>query len=208
MGRENVAAELSGTSSAARVIALAEDVSIRTAAPQAETVDKHAAWPGGSICALGHVGLLGLHVPRRLGGLGEGISSVARVTEVLGQARSSTAMCFGMHCVATAVIAAKATPVQEESCLRPIAAGHHVTSFALSEPGSGAHFFLPRATFRREAAGFVVDGDEELHHQWGLRRFLRGLDGGPRCRACTCPGALTASTWQGRQTSAGHTSRS
>ena len=97
-------------------------------------------------------------MPRRLGGLGEGLAALAQVTETLAQACSSTAMCFGMHCVATAVVAAKATPYQEEHYLRPIAAGRHITSLALSEPGTGAHFFLPRATFRRETEGYVVDG--------------------------------------------------
>lgn len=142
----------------ARIVALAGEIANRVAAPLAARTDQEARWPEEGMRALGEAGLLGLHVPRRLGGFGEGLSALAQVTEVLGQACSSTAMCFGMHSVATAVIAAKATPYQEEQYLRPIAAGRHVTSLALSEPGTGAHFFLPRATFRREADAFVVDG--------------------------------------------------
>lgn len=145
-----------------RIIALAEDVATRVAAPLAATIDQDAVWPGDSLCALGGVGLLGLHVPRRLGGLGEGLSALALVTEILGKACSSTAMCFGMHCVATAVIGAKATQAQEDGFLRPIAAGEHVTSLALSEPGSGAHFFLPRSTFRHEGDGYVIDGTKSF----------------------------------------------
>jgi isovaleryl-CoA dehydrogenase len=149
-------------SSAPRILALAEDVATRVAAPLAATVDRDAVWPGDSLCALGGVGLLGLHVPRRFGGLGEGLATLAHVTEVLGRSCASTAMCFGMHCVATAVIAAKATPYQEEHYLRPIAAGEHVTSLALSEAGSGAHFFLPRSTFQHDADGFVVNGSKSF----------------------------------------------
>jgi alkylation response protein AidB-like acyl-CoA dehydrogenase len=108
--------------------------------------------------ALGTKGLLGLHVPKHLGGLGEGLSALAQVTEVLGRTCGSTAMCFGMHCVATAVIAAKATPFQEQRYLRPIAEGRHITSLALSEPGTGAHFYLPRATFQRQSDGFMIQG--------------------------------------------------
>lgn len=103
-------------------------------------------------------GFLGLNVPRRLGGLGHGLSALAQVTEALGKTCSSTAMCFGMHCVATAVIAAKATSFQEERYLRPIAEGRHITSLALSEPGTGANFFLPRATFQRDDDGFILRG--------------------------------------------------
>lgn len=146
-------------SSLARLTELARDTATQVLAPAAEAVDREARWPSEGLRALGDAGLLGLHVPRRLGGLGEGLLALAYVTEALGQACSSTAMCFGMHCVATAVIAAKATPYQEEHYLRPIANGQHITSLALSEPGTGAHFFLPRATFApNPEGGFTVNG--------------------------------------------------
>ncbi|RKK01840.1 acyl-CoA dehydrogenase [Pseudoroseomonas wenyumeiae] len=144
------------------LIQAAGDVAHRIAAPLAESVDRDGHWPREAMQALGVNGLLGLHVPKRLGGLGEGLSALAQVTEVLGKACGSTAMCFGMHCVATAVIAAKATPLQEERYLRSIAEGRHVTSLALSEPGTGAHFYLPRATFRREADGFQIRGSKSF----------------------------------------------
>ncbi|HKE18168.1 MAG TPA: acyl-CoA dehydrogenase, partial [Kofleriaceae bacterium] len=50
---------------------------------------------------------------------------------------------FGMHCVASAVIAAKATPHQRGRYLEAISAGRHFTTLALSEPGTGAHFYYP-----------------------------------------------------------------
>ncbi len=142
--------------------AMAEEVARRVAAPLAETVDREAHWPREAMQALGSSGLLGLHVPKRLGGLGEGLTALAQVTEALGKVCGSTAMCFGMHCVATAVIAAKATPHQEEHYLRLIAEGRHVTSLALSEPGTGAHFYLPRATFRHEGDGFQIQGSKSF----------------------------------------------
>ena len=43
-----------------------------------------------------------------------------------------------MHCVGSAVIGSKAT-VQQQEFLRPIVAGEHQTTLALSEPGTGAH---------------------------------------------------------------------
>ena len=141
-----------------RLVSLAEDIAAQVAAPLAQSIDREARWPVEAMQALGKSGLLGLHVPRRLGGLGESLLALAEITEVLGKACSSTAMCFGMHCVATAVIAAKATPAQEDNYLRPIAAGQHVTSLALSEPGTGAHFFLPRSTFHRQDDSFVLNG--------------------------------------------------
>src|SRR5215471_16215193 len=120
-------------------------------APDAERVDREADWPAAGLRALADAGLMGLHIPRRLGGLGEGLLSLAIVTEELARACSSTAMCFGMHCVASKVLAAKATKHQEDQYLRPIAEGRHITTLALSEPGTGAHFFCHEATTARPA---------------------------------------------------------
>ena len=112
--------------------------------------------------ALGAAGLLGLHVPEAAGGLSEGLLTLAIVAEELGKACSSTAMCFGMHSVATKVIAAKATAHHKEHFLRPIAQGRHVTTLALSEAGTGSHFFLPRAQVRFEGGHYVVTGDKSF----------------------------------------------
>jgi alkylation response protein AidB-like acyl-CoA dehydrogenase len=111
--------------------------------PGAKRTDCEARWPAENFAALLEAGLGGLVVPRAAGGLGMGLSGLARVCEELGQACPSTAICFGMHHVGAAVLAAKATPEQTERFLEPITGGRHLTTLALSEPGSGAHFYLP-----------------------------------------------------------------
>lgn len=142
--------------------AAAAKVAREVAAPSAEEVDREGRWPAAAMRALGEAGLLGLHVPERLGGKEEGLLALALVTEELGKACSSTGMCFGMHSVAARVIAARATSGQEERYLRPIAEGRHVSSLALSEPGTGAHFFLPRVQMRREGDSFLVSGEKSF----------------------------------------------
>ena len=136
----------------------AAEVAQRILAPRAAQIDREALWPEEGMRALGEAGLLGLHVPERLGGHGQGLLALAEIAEVLGRACSSTAMCFVMHCVGTAVVAAKATPDQERRFLQPIARGQHITTLALSEPGTGAHFYLPRSTFEPDGDRYLVDG--------------------------------------------------
>ena len=140
----------------------AERVARESVAPHAEEVDRDAAWPDGSMRALADAGLMGLHVPRHLGGEEQGLTGLVAVTEAIGRACSSSAMCYGMHCVGTAVIAAKATPYQREHYLEPIAAGRHITSLALSESGAGSHLYLSETALRREDGGFVVDGVKQF----------------------------------------------
>ncbi|WP_187262450.1 acyl-CoA dehydrogenase family protein [Pontibacter beigongshangensis] len=111
---------------------------------EAAAVDAQAMWPEKSIRALQGAGLGGLVVPESCGGHGQGLYSLARSCEILGGVSASAALCFGMHCVGSAVISAKATPLQKTDFLEPIAAGQHLTTLALSEPGTGAHFYYPQ----------------------------------------------------------------
>ena len=101
--------------------------------PRAAEVDAQARWPAHSMRAFAEAGLTGLQVPRSLGGHGEGLLALSVLTEVIARACPSSALCFGMHCVGTAVIAAKASSWHEEKYLRPIAQGRHITTLALSK---------------------------------------------------------------------------
>lgn len=114
------------------------------------------------MAALADAGLLGLHVPKRLGGHEQGLLSLAVVSETIARGCPSSALCFAMHCVGTAVITAKATPYHEGRYLEPIAEGRHVTTLALSESGTGAHFYLPATRLAREDGEFVVSGTKQF----------------------------------------------
>ncbi len=146
----------------ARLREITQSVAADVVAPEAEAVDAQASWPEAGMSTLRAAGLTGLTAPRKVGGQGQGLLGLATVTEILGRACSSTAMCYGMHCVATAVIAAKATKLQEETYLAPIAAGRHLTTLALSEAGTGAHFFLPETRLARDGGGFTISGEKQF----------------------------------------------
>lgn len=120
------------------------DVVKSTVSEEAAEVDKQARWPEKSMRQFQQNGLAGLVVPKEYGGLGQGLYGLAKACEIIGQVSGSTALCFGMHCVGSAVIAAKATKEQGKDFLESIARGEHLTSLALSEAGTGAHIYLPQ----------------------------------------------------------------
>lgn len=128
----------------------------------ADSVDADAVWPERSIRALQAAGLMGLHVPKVLGGHEQGLVALTAICERLGGCCSSTAICFGMHCVGTAVIAAKATSYQKEKYLKPIAEGRHLTTLSLSETGTGSHFYLSQTELRREGEMFIANGEKQF----------------------------------------------
>jgi isovaleryl-CoA dehydrogenase len=144
------------------LVARAREVTETVVAPNAEAEDRDARWPAPAMRALADAGLMGLHVPEELGGHGEGLGGLVALSETLAQGSASTAMCYAMHCVGTAVIAAKATGHQKEAYLVPIARGEHVTTLALSEPGTGAHFYLPQSLLLPDGDGYRVRGTKSF----------------------------------------------
>jgi isovaleryl-CoA dehydrogenase len=138
--------------------ALAEHIARTTLEPHAEEVDRSGTWPKHGFEALRNAGFLGLNAPREVGGSGQGLQTLTLVCETLAKSCSSTAICFGMHCVGTAVISAKATSYQRDTYLRAIAEGKHITTLALSEAGSGSHFYFPETRLAAEGDHFLVNG--------------------------------------------------
>jgi acyl-CoA dehydrogenase len=82
------------------VRSIANDV----AAPAAAEVDRDARFPREAVDALKRERLLAALVPMELGGLGHGLSEVARHCEVLGRACASTAMVYAMHQIQVACL--------------------------------------------------------------------------------------------------------
>jgi alkylation response protein AidB-like acyl-CoA dehydrogenase len=131
-------------------------------ASHAEAEDHDARWPEPAMRALASAGLTGINVPRESGGHGEGVTGLVAISEVIGAQSASAALCFGMHCVGTAVLAAKATADQKARYLEPIARGEHLTTLALSESGTGAFFYVPQTTLAECDGAFVVNGTKSF----------------------------------------------
>src|SRR4051812_11935017 len=94
------------------IVARTRELATDVIAPEAARVDVEGAWPERGMRPPRGAGLGGLGGPAWAGGLGRGLLGLAQVSEVLGGACGWRAPCFGIHCAATAVIAAKATPDQ------------------------------------------------------------------------------------------------
>lgn len=156
------------THSLSNVLDRVHELARTVLAVENEAVDAEARWPEKGLRALQAARLGGLVVPESMGGLGHGIYGLARVCEVLAQVCPSTAMCFGMHCVGAAVLAAKATPDQQQRYLEPINHGRHFTTLALSEPGTGSHFYLPQTQLRQLS--------EDLYQVDGTKSFVTNGD--------------------------------
>src|SRR4030095_8239634 len=129
-------------STKAKVVDRIREFSDNVISPAAAEHDRAGDWPGASIKALADAGLLGLTVPEKLGGMGQGPSSFVAVVEELAAACASTSMIFVMHVCATETIKQSSLP-QRDSVLSDISAGRHLSTLAFSEIGSRSHFWAP-----------------------------------------------------------------
>ena len=146
----------------AEPLAAAREIAQTITARHAESDDREARWPAETMRALADARLTGITAPRSAGGHEAGMLGLVAVSEILARESASAGLCFAMHAVGTAVIAAKATPAQHDGYLVPIARGEHITTLALSEPGTGAFFFYPTTALARTDGGFTVDGTKSF----------------------------------------------
>jgi acyl-CoA dehydrogenase len=94
----------SGPDTAAADLKTRAQAAAAVAAQQAGAVDSAARFPSEAFAAIKAQRLLGLAVPKELGGEGASLAEVADVCYTLGQACSSTAMIYAMHQIKVACI--------------------------------------------------------------------------------------------------------
>jgi len=125
------------------VVAAAKETAATTVARTASENDRLGRFPDEAIGALGRVGLLGMMLPRDVGGAGLGARALAEVVAALAEVDASVAMVFLMHACAAMTIAAAKRTTAIERVLGDIAAGRHLSTLAFSETGSRSHFWAP-----------------------------------------------------------------
>jgi alkylation response protein AidB-like acyl-CoA dehydrogenase len=104
----------------------------------------------------GELGILGVAVPERFGGLDLPKSQIALITEKLG-IHPSFAISAGVHCgVATLPLLFFGTPEQQQNYLPKLAGGEWIGAFALSEAGSGSDALSAEARALQTADGSYV----------------------------------------------------
>lgn len=121
--------------------------------PQALCTDREGRFPRAAIDEMGRTGLLGLVSAKESGGQGAGLDAAADVVGRIAQACPSTAMVVCMHYCAVVVI----ETFGADALRRDIAAGHHLSTLALSETESRSHFWAPVSTARAAGAQVLLD---------------------------------------------------
>lgn len=122
--------------------------------PYAKEVDETEAFPTETVKKMQELGLLGIPVPRDLGGQGCDTLTYVMAVEELSKVCATTGVIVSAHTsLCCDPIKNFGTPEQKEKFLRPLVSGEKLGAFGLTEPGAGT-----------DAAGqqtkAVLDGDE------------------------------------------------
>jgi alkylation response protein AidB-like acyl-CoA dehydrogenase len=108
-------------------------------APHAAAWDREHRFPRPVFGALGELGLMGACVPAQHGGAGADFLSYCLVLEQLSRGDAGVGVTVAVHTSAgTLPILANGTPEQIERLVPPLAQGHELAAFALTEAGSGS----------------------------------------------------------------------
>ncbi|HET6506662.1 MAG TPA: acyl-CoA dehydrogenase family protein [Baekduia sp.] len=108
-------------------------------APRAAAWDRAHEFPKDVFAALGELGLMGTCVPAEHGGAGADFLSYILVLEELSRADAGVGVTVAVHTSAgTLPILANGTPEQVDRLVPPLAQGHELAAFALTESGSGS----------------------------------------------------------------------
>jgi alkylation response protein AidB-like acyl-CoA dehydrogenase len=163
-------------------------------APHASEWDRTHHFPKDVFERLGELGLMGVCVPTEAGGAGADFLSYVLVLEQISRADAGVGVTMAVHTGAgTLPILAHASTEQIQRLVPPLAQGHELAAFALTESGSGsdAAAMLTRARGGRltgtkqwitngsHAHTFIVFARDPDHGERAISAFVvrRGADG-------------------------------
>ena len=130
-----------------------------TIVPVARDLDESADFPWESVAAMAEMGLLGVPVPRELGGMGLDDLSYILVVEELAKYDASHAITVSAHTtLGTSPILSFGTEEQQRRFIPPLASGEVLGGFGLTEPGAGSDASGSRTRAVRERDGYRLDG--------------------------------------------------
>jgi alkylation response protein AidB-like acyl-CoA dehydrogenase len=130
-------------------------------APVTKELDESCMFPWENVKAMGEMGLLGVPVPKDLGGMGLDYLSYILVVEELAKVDASHSITVSAHTtLGLSPILAFGTQEQKERFIPPLASGQVLGGFGLTEPGAGSDAGGTRTRAVREGDGYRINGSK------------------------------------------------
>ena len=127
--------------------------------PIAAEIDRDCRFPHETVKKMGELGLMGIAVPERWGGGGaDAVSYVVALEEIARVCASHAVVMSVNNSLYGDPLLKFGTDAQRERFLAPVAGGHVIGCFALTEPQAGSDAANQATTARRDGDHYVITG--------------------------------------------------
>ena len=130
----------------------------REVRPAVHDLEAADTYPEALVERMKELGVFGLLIPERHGGVGVSTTCFALVTEELARGWMSLAGAMGGHSVVSYLIHTYGTPAQRDAFLPRLATGRLRATMALTEPAGGSDLQAMRTVATPDGDGYVIRG--------------------------------------------------
>jgi alkylation response protein AidB-like acyl-CoA dehydrogenase len=127
--------------------------------PRAAEIDETDEFPHDLVEEMAELGLMGMPIPEEYGGAGLDYHSYAAALEEISRGSGGLGTVVAAHIsLACNMIYEFGDEAQKETFLTPLAEGHEIGAFALSEAGAGSDVPSMETTAEKVGDEYVIDG--------------------------------------------------
>jgi len=155
--------------------ALAAEIAQREIAPYVAAWDREHHFPRELYRKLTDAGIMGILVPEAYGGAGADYLSYALAIEELARVDAGTAVTVSVHSMICSAIRRLGTEAQKERWLPALATADVIAGFALTEPDAGSDAASLRATAKRAAGGYILNGRKQWCSTGSFAGVIMGM---------------------------------
>ena len=142
------------------VVAAVREFVDREVMPVARELEAADEYPATLVDAMRGLGLFGVTIPERWGGLGLDLETYALINEELSRGWMSLSGILNGHFVTAWMIETFGTPDQQERWLPRMATGEIRAAFAMTEPHAGSDLQAIRTRAERDGDAYVITGEK------------------------------------------------
>ncbi len=144
-----------------QIAAAAAEIARVEIAPHIAQWDRDHVFPRELYRKLNDAGLMGIIVPEAYGGTGADYVSYALAIEELARVDAGTAVTVSVHSMICSAVLKLGNDEQRRAWLPKLASEDCIAGFALTEPDAGSDAAAIRATAKRDADGYVLNGRKQ-----------------------------------------------
>jgi alkylation response protein AidB-like acyl-CoA dehydrogenase len=141
----------------------ARDFGTKELEPGAGKREHEHIFPQDKLKQMAELGLMGVNVPEKWGGVEAGVVAYALAMMEISRACASTAVTMAVTNMVAEIICKFGTPEQIQQHVPKITSGEYVAgAFALTEPSAGSDATALKATAKQDGDGWVLNGTKQF----------------------------------------------